>query len=322
MDLIGLLREQARQADARASAAQGETRRQDDRQNRDHTTAGERGQVELEGIDTTPVPDYANMLRLEGRGVVVIGAGRGMGRQSAHAVASVGGRVLCVDVDAERANAVAKEVDGVPLVGDVRDTEAVDEMVRVAKAEFGEIHGVVDIVGMARYGRIVETSEEDWDWVNGMVVRHAFLVIRAFGRAMTEQRHGSMVFITSMNGIASAPFHSAYGAAKAGLVHLVKTAAWELRGAEVRVNSVAPGTIASPRVAFTRGMDPAELADGKLASMGKTSDIARAVLFFLSDLAAYVTGQTLAVDGAILAKNPFDFDEPPLPAGQAMGVRR
>ncbi len=277
--------------------------------------------MELEGLDSTPVPDYARMLRMDGRAVVVIGAGRGMGRQTSHAVAALGGRVLCVDVDQGRAEAVAKEVDGVPLVADVRDPACVEGMVERAKAEFGRIHGVVDIVGMARYGRIVEMTEEDWDWVNGMVIRHAFLVIRSFGQVMVEQRSGSMVFIASMNGIASAPFHAAYGAAKAGLSHLVKTAAWEMRDAEVRVNAVAPGTIASPRVAFTRGMEAAELADGKLSSLGRTSDIARAVLFFLSDMSAYVTGQTLAVDGAILAKNPFDFDEPPLPAGQAMGVR-
>ena len=71
-----------------------------------------------------------------------------------------------------------------------------------------------------------------------------------------------------------------------------------------------------------QGVDAEELADGKLVSLGKTSDIAQAVLFFLSDLSAYVTGQMLYVDGAILAKNPFDFDEPPLPPGQAMGVSR
>jgi NAD(P)-dependent dehydrogenase (short-subunit alcohol dehydrogenase family) len=274
----------------------------------------------LEGLDHTPVPDYSTMLRLDGRGFVVVGAGRGMGRQTSHAVAAFGGRVLCVDIDRDRAAAVASEVKGVPHVADVREAAAVEGMVERARAEFGVVSGVVDIVGMARYARLIEMSDEDWDWVHAMVVRHAFLVLRSFGRVMVEQQHGSIVFISSMNGITSAPFHAGYGVAKAGLTHLVKTAAWELRGDQVRVNAVAPGTIASPRVAFTRGMDPTDLADGKLTSMGKTSDIAQAVLFFLSDLAAYVTGQTLAVDGGILAKNPFDFEEPPLPAGQTMGV--
>jgi NAD(P)-dependent dehydrogenase (short-subunit alcohol dehydrogenase family) len=278
--------------------------------------------TELEGLDTTPVPDYRGMLNLASRGYVVVGAGRGMGRQTAHAIASYGGRVLCVDIDGDRAEAVAKEVDGVAHVADVREAKAVEGMVERARSELGRVHGVVDIVGMARYARLTDMSEDDWDWVQQMVVRHAFLVLRSFGRLMTEQREGSIVFIASMNGIASAPFHAAYGVAKAGLRHLVKTAAWELRGDQVRVNAVAPGIIASPRVAFTSGKDPSELADGSLVSMGSTSDIARAVLFFLSDLAAYVTGQTLAVDGGILAKNPFDMEAPPMPAGQAMGEAR
>ncbi len=273
----------------------------------------------LEGLDTTSVPDYRAMMDLHGRGYLVVGAGRGMGRQTAHAISAPGGRVVCADIDPARAEAVAKEVGGVPVVGDARRADDVQSMVERTVTELGSIDGVVDIVGMARYGAIVDTSEEDWDWVQETVVRHAFLVIRAAGRVMRQQRRGSLVFIASMNGISSAPFHASYGVAKAGLSHLVKTAAWELRPFEVRVNAVAPGSIASPRVAFTRGVDPEELADGKLASMGRTSDIAAAVLYLLTDLAGYVSGQTLAVDGAILAKNPFDMDEPPLPAGKAMG---
>lgn len=276
----------------------------------------------LEGLDRTPVPDYQGMLDLSGRAYVIVGAGRGMGRQTAHAVSSFGGEVLCVDIDGPRAEAVAEEVGGVAHVADVRLPDAVDAMMERALAEFGSVDGVVDIIGMARYAAIVDMSEEDWDWVQNMVLRHAFLVSRAAGRVMRTQNRGSMVFITSMNGIASAPFHAAYGTAKAGLAHLVKTAAWEMRPHQVRVNAVAPGTIASPRVAFTRGVDPSELADGHLTSLGRTSDVAAAVLFLLSDLAAYVSGQILAVDGAILAKNPFDMDEPPLPAGHAMGETR
>jgi NAD(P)-dependent dehydrogenase (short-subunit alcohol dehydrogenase family) len=273
----------------------------------------------LEGLDNSPVPDYKGLLDLHGRGYLVVGAGRGMGRQTAHAISTHGGRVLCVDIDEPRAEAVAKEVGGIPFVGDAREKDAVDSMVARAAAEFGSLDGVVDIIGMARYAAIVDMTDEDWDWVQNMVVRHAFLLIRAAGRIMREQRRGAMVFITSMNGISSAPYHAAYGVAKAGLAHLVKTAAWEMRPFQVRVNAVAPGTIASPRVAFTRGVDPSELADGTLMALGRTSDIAAAVLFFLSDLASYVSGQVLAVDGAILAKNPFDMDAPPLPAGRTMG---
>jgi NAD(P)-dependent dehydrogenase (short-subunit alcohol dehydrogenase family) len=273
----------------------------------------------LEGLDNSPVPDYRGLLDLSGRGYLVVGAGRGMGRQTAHAISAYGGQVLCADIDQPRAEAVAKEVGGVPFVGDARVPADVEAMVEAAAGDFGSLDGVVDIIGMARYASIVDMTDEDWDWVQNMVVRHAFLLIRSAGRVMQAQGRGAMVFITSMNGISSAPYHAAYGVAKAGLAHLVKTAAWEMRSSQVRVNAVAPGTIASPRVAFTRGVDPSELADGTLVSLGRTSDIAAAVLFFLSDLASYVSGQVLAVDGAILAKNPFDMDAPPLPAGRAMG---
>jgi NAD(P)-dependent dehydrogenase (short-subunit alcohol dehydrogenase family) len=276
----------------------------------------------LDGLDTTRVPDYTAMLNLTSRGYIVVGAGRGMGRQTSHAIAAHGGKILCVDIDSDRAAAVAKEVGGIPFVGDAREPADVEAIVQCAQAELPSVDGLVDIVGMARYARLIDMADDDWDWVQSMVVRHAFLLMRSVGRAMAEQGHGSMVFIASMNGIASAPFHAAYGVAKAGLIHLVKTAAWEMRGDQVRVNAVAPGSIASPRVAFTRGMDPDELADGRLVSMGRTSDIAAAALFLLSDLASYISGQIVAVDGAILAKNPFDMEGPPLAAGQAMGEVR
>jgi NAD(P)-dependent dehydrogenase (short-subunit alcohol dehydrogenase family) len=275
--------------------------------------------MELEGLDNTPVPDYTDLTNLESRGFVVVGGGRGMGRQTSHAIAAHGGTVFCVDIDRDRAEAVAKEVGGIPHVADVRNASEVDSMVDRAVAELGSIDGLVDIVGMARYARLIEMPEDDWDWVHGMVIRHAFLLMRSVGRVMTERGRGSMVFIASMSGIASAPFHAAYGVAKAGLVHLVRSAAWEMRESEVRVNAVAPGSIATPRVAWTKGVDPAEIADGRLVSMGQTSDIAAAVLFFLCDLSKYVTGQILSVDGGLLARYPLDFEGPLLPAGQAMG---
>ena len=270
-------------------------------------------------IDTWGVPDYTSMLDLTGRSFIVAGAGRGMGRQSAHAIAANGGRVLCVDIDETRAKSVAAEVGGIPYVADIRSAEAVDSLLETADREFDAVDGLVDIVGLARYAAIIDMPEDDWDWVQNTVIRHAFLLLRAVGRRMAAQRHGSMVFIASMNGIASAPYHAAYGAAKAGLIHLMKTAAWELRLSQVRVNAVAPGSIATPRVVHTRHADAEAVADGNLESMGRPSNIAAAVLFFLSDLSSYVTGQTLAVDGGILAKNPFDMDGPPLPPGHTMG---
>jgi NAD(P)-dependent dehydrogenase (short-subunit alcohol dehydrogenase family) len=114
-----------------------------------------------------------------------------------------------------------------------------------------------------------------------------------------------------VSGFTSSPYTGAYGAAKAALTSLVKTAAIELRDREVRVNAVAPGLIATPRTAQRAGRPAAELATGSLSALGAPSDIASAILFLSSDLSRYITGQTLVVDGGALVKFPFDVPAPP-----------
>src|SRR5436853_5744080 len=101
--------------------------------------------------DDSPVPDYPGLLRLDGRGFVVVGAGVGIGRQAAHALASVGARVFCIDNVESLAKEVADEVGGIPWVADARKREDVEGAIAAAEKELGRIHGTVDIVGMARY---------------------------------------------------------------------------------------------------------------------------------------------------------------------------
>lgn len=269
--------------------------------------------------DPTPCPLYADLLRLDGRGCVVVGAGRGMGRQAAHALAQQGARVLCVDIDATRAHEVAEEMGGVPCVADATVAADVARVVETATAEFGRIHALADVVGMARYAPLIDMPEEDWDWCHTMVVRHAFHLVKQVGRQMAVSGGGAMVFVASISGVSSAPYHGAYGAAKAGLLSLVRTAAVELKPAEVRVNAVTPGNTATPRIAAQQGKSPEELATGSLSAHGATADIAAALLFFCSDLSRHVTGQALAVDGGDLVKYPHDIPAPPLPTGSAMG---
>jgi NAD(P)-dependent dehydrogenase (short-subunit alcohol dehydrogenase family) len=269
--------------------------------------------------DTTPVPDYASLLRLDGKGFVVVGAGRGMGRQSAHALAQQGAKVLCVDIDADRAEAVAAEVNGTPCVADMRVADDAERVVATALRELGGLRGVANVVGMARYGPLVDMSEDDWDWCHDIVVRHAFHTIKHAGRALSAEGGGSIVLVASISGISSAPYHGAYGAAKAGLISLIRTAAVELKASEVRVNAVAPGNTATPRISAALGRPAAELATGSLGAHAATSDIASTILFLSCDLSRHITGQTLAVDGGDLVKYPHDLQAPPLPPGTAMG---
>jgi len=163
-------------------------------------------------------------------------------------------------------------------------------------------------------------SEEDWDWNFDLVLRHAFLLTKHGARIMTANGGGSISFVASISGVSSSPFHGGYGAAKAGLLSLVRTAAVELATANVRVNAVVPGGTATPRLAKARGVDLDAATDGALRSPARTSDIASALLFLSSDLARHVTGHALTVDGGDLVQYPYPISEPMVAPGNAMGV--
>ena len=260
--------------------------------------------------DDSPVPDYPGLLRLDGRGVVVVGAGQGIGRQTAHALAEAGARVFCIDNQEQLAKEIADEVGGVPWVCDARERADVDAAVDAAQKELGRIYGLVDIVGMARYVDLLDTDDETWDWTFGMVLRHAFLFSQAAGRPMAAAGGGAMVFVASVSGITSAPRHAAYGAAKAGLMSWVRSLAVELGPTGVRANAVAPGMVWTPRIS---ALVPEELKrrneeNTPLRRVAIPADIAAAALFLTSDLSSYVNGQTLVVDGGVGVKFPYPME--------------
>jgi NAD(P)-dependent dehydrogenase (short-subunit alcohol dehydrogenase family) len=257
-------------------------------------------------VDQAPVPDYQRRLRLDGKRFMVAGAGQGIGRQTTHALAGAGARLLCVDYDQAAAEHVAKEVDGIPFVADVRERDDIEAAFDAADDHLGGVDGVVDIVGMARYRALVDTTDEDWDWTFGMVLRHAFLLAQIGGRRMREAG-GVLCFVASVSGLTSAPLHAPYGAAKAGLVSLVRSAAVELGPAGVRANAVAPGVVWTPRISALIGEDgrAQQAENAPLRRVAEPDDIAAAALFLCSDLAAYVTGQVLVVDGGVSAKFPY-----------------
>ena len=260
--------------------------------------------------DDSEVPDYAAQLRLDDRGFVLVGAGQGIGRQAAHALASVGGRVFCVDKDPDLADDIAKEVGGTAWAGDATDRTDAERLFADARAALGRIDGVVDIVGMAQYANLVDITDDLWDWHHNIVLRHAFLAAQLGARSMGETGGGVMVFVASVSGISSAPLHSAYGVAKAGLMSLVRSAAVELGPAGIRVNAVAPGVVWTPRVSGYLGDKGRETnsANAPLRRVALPADIASAILFLASDLSSYVTGQTLVVDGGVGVKFPYPMD--------------
>jgi NAD(P)-dependent dehydrogenase (short-subunit alcohol dehydrogenase family) len=268
------------------------------------------------GLDTSHVPNFADLLRLDGRGFIVIGAGNGIGRQTSHALSQLGAKVLCVDIDAARADAVAAEVGGVGLAADARQRTEAERIVATAVERFGSVTGLVDIVGMARYRKLLDTPEEDWDWTFGIVLQHAYQMIHAAGPAIAAAGGGNMTFVASIDGEIAAPFHAPYGAMKAGLLNLVRTASVELGPMQIRVNAVCPGPTATPRVLELLGGNmPAGGDQGgsfyiPLREVNQTWDIASALLFLSSPLSRMITGQAIRIDGGG-ANLIYDIDRLP-----------
>jgi NAD(P)-dependent dehydrogenase (short-subunit alcohol dehydrogenase family) len=254
--------------------------------------------------DDSVIPDYGSLLSLEGRAFVVLGAGQGIGRQATHALARSGARLICVDKVEDLAHDVAAEVKGTAVVADVTTRAGVELAVGRAVQEFGRLDGLVDIVGIAQWQALIDIDDEAWDADFNNCLRHAFLAMQIGARAMQTTGGGAMAFVASISGLASAPNHAGYGAAKAGLMALVRTAAVEFGPLGIRVNAVAPGTTLTPRVSGM--LDPVERTrQEELNPTGRLnvpSDIAAALLFLVSDLAANITGQTLVADGGITSR--------------------
>ncbi len=252
----------------------------------------------------------ASLLGMEGKAIMVIGGGQGMGESTARFLAAAGADVAVVDVVAERAQHVAQSVRhlgrrGAAVVGDVLDDAQVGRIVAEAEEALGRLDGMVAIVGAAAFESVLEMSPQTWDFEFVRNLRYVFTAGRAVAASMIRRGvPGAIVCIASVDGMQGSPMHAAYGAAKAGLINLVQSMAVEWADHAIRVNAIAPGHIVTPRLYDTPAR--AEWYRGSLIpakQRGTTDDIGKAALFLLSDLASYVTGVTLPVDGGLMAAN-------------------
>jgi NAD(P)-dependent dehydrogenase (short-subunit alcohol dehydrogenase family) len=251
-------------------------------------------------------------LGLHGKRALVAGAGPGLGRSCALALSEAGVTVACVDFDKERAMAVRDEIvqsDGraIAVGADLRSASETDRAVKEIVEGLGGIDVVVDVIGEIRWGRVEDLSTEDWDYSVDGVLRHAFNLARSVAPQLrTNPEGGCIVTVSSVSGLASAPFHAPYGAAKAGLISLTRSLAVELAPDRIRVNNVCPGAIATPRVlermTGSRQMTRPPASRAPLGRMGLPSEVATAVTFLASDLASYISGHVLVVDGGASAE--------------------
>jgi 3-oxoacyl-[acyl-carrier protein] reductase len=247
---------------------------------------------------------------LQGRSAVVVGTGPAIGRACVTGLAEAGANVACLDVDPVAAqesaaaarstgvNALARAVDATTRA-DVRSALA-----HVAQAQ-GGIDVLVNIVGGSRWSLAGETSDEEWDLVMRINLRQQWVVAQEVLPYMIRAGHGSIVAIASVSGLSASTRHGAYGAAKAGLISLVRTLAVEYAPQNIRVNAIAPGTIATP----ARAVDEGQQAKVPLGRRGHPEDIGNAATFLSSAAADYITGHVLVVDGGVTAKhNLVDLD--------------
>jgi 3-oxoacyl-[acyl-carrier protein] reductase len=201
---------------------------------------------------------------------------------------------------ADAAEAIASEIGGVAVGGDVSDPAAARGVVERAEAELGDLDILVNNAGITRDTLLARMADEDWDDVLATNLSAAFHTTRAVARKMLRRRSGAIVNMTSYVGLHGNPGQANYAATKAGLVGFTKALAKELGNRGVRVNAVAPGYITTD---ITSGLSD-EIRDFLLAAtplgrLGDPEDVARAVRFLCSDDASFITGEVLLVDGGL-----------------------
>jgi NAD(P)-dependent dehydrogenase (short-subunit alcohol dehydrogenase family) len=221
---------------------------------------------------------------------------------------------VAVDILEDRVKDTKKRIDAMgkrclPITADVRQKAEVDRVVAAAIKEFGAIHHVANVAGgmqAHQWGDLLNYPERAFDEVISLNLRYVFLVSQAAAKTMVERGiKGSIASVASVSGIASAPQHGPYGAAKSGLMALTRTMAVEWGPYGIRANCVAPGAVKTPRVLALRGSKAMDESAKQTIPIGRPcepEDIAAAILFLLSDLAGAVSGHTLVVDGGATAK--------------------
>jgi NAD(P)-dependent dehydrogenase (short-subunit alcohol dehydrogenase family) len=256
-----------------------------------------------------------------GRTVVVVGAGGGgIGTSIAVAIASAGARVVAVDRDADRLAQVSEAArDAGELTAercDAGDGDAIHSVIERARAGPGTLFGLVNVVGglpPERWRAQLDDDDENFDALLESNLRVALRSSRAFARVMAESSStaGSVVQLASIAALDGMPFGAGYAASKAALLSLTRTMALEWGGLGLRVNAVAPGSVLVPRSSAAEDLERDRRAI-PLGRRGRPDDIAGAVLFLLSDLSRWITGQVLNVDGGVSVK-PAYLDDDGLP---------
>lgn len=245
-------------------------------------------------------------MRLKEKVALVTGAGQGIGRTTALLFAREGARVAIADINMTAAQAVADEIvraDGQAkaIYLDVSRAESVEVAVRTVQESFGRIDVLVNNAGITRDARMQKMTEEQFDAVINVNLKGVWLCAKAVAPLMIASGGGSIINAASIVGLYGNFGQTNYVAAKSGVIGMTKTWARELGPANIRVNAIAPGFVATDMIATV----PEKVLDSvrertPLRRLGRPEDIANAYLFLASDEAAFITGHVLSVDGGLI----------------------
>jgi 3(or 17)beta-hydroxysteroid dehydrogenase len=257
------------------------------------------------------------MGRVANKVVLVTGGGSGLGAAMCRLLAAEGAKVAVTDINLEGATAVADEInkeggEALAIKQDVTIEKDWESVVAQTVKQYGGLHGLVNCAGIAILATVEETTMEQWRKVQSVNLDSVFLGTRIAIKQMKENGGGSIVNISSIEGLVGEPLGAAYNASKGGVRLFSKSAAIHCgqQGYGIRVNSVHPGFVMTPMVAnAAASLGPAAgefqervLASIPLGCMGDPIDIAYGVLYLLSDESKYMTGAELVIDGGYTAK--------------------
>jgi 3-oxoacyl-[acyl-carrier protein] reductase len=240
---------------------------------------------------------------LTGRVAFVTGSTRGIGLAIAQAMHGAGAKVAIVGRDTERARSTAAELgERTTGVGcDVAVAEQVEAALAAAESALGPIDILVNNAGLTRDNILLRLTDADWDAVLDANLKGAFHTIRSAIKGMMKRRSGRIINVTSIVGLTGNKGQANYAASKAGLIGFTKSVAREYAGRGILANCIAPGYIETDMTSGLPEAAKATLLQGiALGRMGRPEDVAGAALFLASDLASYITGQVLVVDGGMV----------------------